>query len=298
MRDLRNTPYDEFYWFIGMVEDTFDDPLQLGRIRVRAFGYHPSSEILTTPDLPLAPVLGGGTQPIQNGQMVLGFFMDGSLIQQPFVLGTINGAISGSGIFNSLRRLGGSVQSALEATKSAIEELFTGGSPDVEFWTLVAICSREAFGNDFQGCADVAQSIYNRVGSKAYQQSTVAGIINARGQYEPTFNNPAAWRNIKDIDTALIAVNTTKGGQLNKSYLVAVANAITDSQKQQNAASYIQGRTDFLGQGQPAKAMTANGSKVCRDSRSNQFGFSYNYNKNVTYPVPTFVSKDKIPTKI
>jgi len=279
MRDLRNTPYDEFYWFIGMVEDTFDDPLKLGRIRVRAFGYHPSSEVLATPDLPLSPVLGGGTQPIQNGQMVLGFFMDGSLIQQPFVLGVINGAISGSGIFNSLRRLGGSVQSALEATKSAIEELFTGGSPDVEFWTLVAIC-------------------YNRVGSKAYQQSTVAGIVNARGQYEPTFNNPAAWRNIKDIDTALIAVNTARGGALSKSYLVAVANAITDPQKQQNAASFIQGRTDFLGQGQPAKSMTANGSKVVRDSRSNQFGFSYNYNKNVTYPVPTFVSKDKIPTKI
>jgi hypothetical protein len=298
MRDLTNTPYDEFYWFIGMVEDVFDDPLKLGRIRVRAFGYHPSSEELRTKDLPLAPVLDGGIQPIKKGQMVLGFFMDGSLIQQPFVLGTINGAISGSGIFDSLRKLGGSVKSILEATKSAIKELFTDGAPDEEFWSLVAISSREAFGNDFQGCADVAQSIYNRVGSGAYQQKTVKGIITAPGQYEPTFANPSAWKAIKDIDTALIAVNTARGGQFDKSYLIAVANAITDTQKQQNAASFIQGRTDFLGQGQPAKAMTANGSKVCRDSRSNQFGFSYNYTKNVTYPVPSFVSKDKIPTRI
>jgi hypothetical protein len=298
MRDLTNTPYDEFYWFVGMVEDTFDDPLKLGRVRVRALGYHPSDDVLRKEDLPLAPVLGGGTQPIQAGQMVLGFFMDGSLIQQPFIMGVINGAVSGSGVFNSLRKLGGSVRSALEATTSAIEELFTPGSPDEEFWTLVAICSREAFGNDFQGCADVAQSIYNRVGSGAYQQKTVKGIITAAGQYEPTFANPSAWKAIKDIDTALIAVNTAKGGQLSKSYLVAVANAITDSQRQQAAASHIQGRTDFFGQGQPAKAMTANGSKVCRDSRSNQFGFSFNYTKNVTYPVPSFVSKDKIPQKL
>jgi hypothetical protein len=227
--------------------------------------------------------------------MVLGFFMDGSLIQQPFVLGTINGATSGSGIFDSLRKVGGSVKSILEATKSAIEELFTDGAPDEEFWSLVAICSREAFGNDFQGCADVAQSIYNRVGSGAYQQKTVKGIITSPGQYEPTFANPSAWKAIKDIDTALIAVNTAKGGQLDKSYLVAVANALTDSIKQNSAAAHVEGRTDFRG-GRAQDLVNA----VRRSSISNDFGFNKNgnYRKNVLYPVPSFVSKDKIPTRI
>lgn len=294
---MRN-PYPKFTWFFGLVEDVSGDPLQMGRIRVRAFGFHPSPRLLERDKLPWAPVLNGGVSRISTGQMVLGFFMDGEEAQQPCILGTLSGAVNSSPVFNNLRKLGGSVKSAIEATAAAIEELFTGGSPDVEFWTLVAICSREAFGNDFQGCADVAQSIYNRIGSGAYGQTTVAGIVNARGQYEPTFNNPQAWKEIKDIDTALVAVNTSRGGPLTKAYLVAVANALTDQQKQQNAASFVQGRTDFLGQGQPAKAMTANGSKVCRDSRSNQFGFSYNYKQNVVYPVPTFVSKDKIPTKI
>lgn len=94
MRDLTNTPYGKFIWFIGVVEDTFSDPTQLGRVRVRAIGFHPSDEVLKTEDLPLAPVLNGGSAKINSGQMVLGFFMDGNLLQQPFILGVINGGVS------------------------------------------------------------------------------------------------------------------------------------------------------------------------------------------------------------
>jgi putative chitinase len=113
MRDLRNTPYDEFYWFIGIAEDTFDDPTELGRVRVRAIGFHPSEEVLPTENLPLAPVLDGGLAKINAGQMVLGFFMDGELLQQPFILGVINGALAGTAVFDNMRQLGNDEQQAV-----------------------------------------------------------------------------------------------------------------------------------------------------------------------------------------
>jgi hypothetical protein len=98
MRDLTNTPYGKFIWFIGIAEDTFSDPTQLGRVRVRAIGFHPESkDILPTDSLPLAPVLNGGSAKINPGQMVLGFFMDGELLQQPFILGVINGGVESVG---------------------------------------------------------------------------------------------------------------------------------------------------------------------------------------------------------
>jgi ADP-heptose:LPS heptosyltransferase len=56
----------------------------------------------------------------------------------------------------------------------------------------------------------------------------------------------------------------------------------------------VQGRTDFLGSNQPAEAMTKNGSKKQRNRNSNQFGFSFNYTKNITYAVPDFINKIKV----
>jgi hypothetical protein len=109
MRDLKNTPYGKFIWFVGVVEDTFSDPTQLGRVRVRAIGFHPSDEILKTENLPLAPVLNGGSARINAGQMVLGFFMDGELLQQPFILGVINGGVSSAVSPFSSNRFEGSV---------------------------------------------------------------------------------------------------------------------------------------------------------------------------------------------
>ena len=42
----------EFIWFIGEVEDR-NDPLKLGRVRVRCFGWHSTNkEELPTADLP------------------------------------------------------------------------------------------------------------------------------------------------------------------------------------------------------------------------------------------------------
>jgi hypothetical protein len=292
---MRN-PYPKFVWFVGSVEDTSSDPLRLGRVRVRAIGFHPSS--IKSEDLPWAPVLNGGAARISTGQMVLGFFMDGEEAQQPCVLGKITGAVTGSNFVGTLKKAGQSIKKvfddALDTVGDAIEELFPDASPasvDKEFWTLVAICAKESFINDFQGCADVAQSIYNRAGSGKYESSTVSYIILDRTpsiQYEPTKNNPAKWNAIKDIKTAAIATN------LSESYLRQVASSIKNPTLQKEAARFIQGRTDFLAQTQPAKAMSDNGSKVVRNKIGNQFGFSFGYRSNVVYSVPAFVNNYKL----
>lgn len=91
-----------FAWFIGVVEDR-DDPLQLGRIKVRIYNMHSFKESdITTDDLPWASVImpvtsagsnGVGVSPtgIIVGSTVVGFFMDGLDGQLPVILGTIAG---------------------------------------------------------------------------------------------------------------------------------------------------------------------------------------------------------------
>lgn len=93
---------DGFVWFIGVVEDR-QDPLQLGRIRVRALGWHTEDKaLIPTENLPWANVM----QPITSGAMngigvtpigpvpgtwVVGWFSDGESGQVPIIMGTIAG---------------------------------------------------------------------------------------------------------------------------------------------------------------------------------------------------------------
>jgi len=93
---------DGFTWFVGVVEDR-DDPVQLGRLRVRAFGFHTDDKsAIKTEDLPWAQVMNGvqsasvnglGFSPtgIVEGSWVIGFFMDGERAQEPVVMGTLPG---------------------------------------------------------------------------------------------------------------------------------------------------------------------------------------------------------------
>ena len=84
---------DGFVWWIGIVED-IDDPLTLGRCRVRCFGYHPakSTNLVPTEDLPFAlsihplntPNLYGTPR---VGEWVFGFFLDSLSAQEPAILG-------------------------------------------------------------------------------------------------------------------------------------------------------------------------------------------------------------------
>ena len=93
---------DNYVWFQGVVEDR-NDPLKLGRCRVRCLGFHSDkkSEIPTEmlpwayPLQPLtsAAMSGVGTTPLGpvEGTWVLGFFRDGISAQEPVMLGTLAG---------------------------------------------------------------------------------------------------------------------------------------------------------------------------------------------------------------
>ena len=92
----------QFIWWQGVVEDR-NDPLQLGRCRVRILGYHPEDrQLVETVELPWAYPLqditsaamsGIGHAPVGpvEGTWVMGFFRDGEDAQQPVMMGTIGG---------------------------------------------------------------------------------------------------------------------------------------------------------------------------------------------------------------
>jgi hypothetical protein len=90
--------HDGFIWWIGKVVD-LDDPLSLGRCRVRIFGYHGEEKDIPDDDLPWAVAI----HPINTpnfyatprvGYFVFGFFLDAISAQEPAMLGYFPGAPS------------------------------------------------------------------------------------------------------------------------------------------------------------------------------------------------------------
>ena len=90
---------DNVRWFIGVVEDN-NDPLRLGRVRVRIRGIHTATQDdIQTSDLPwsqaLLPTTEGGVSGIgrspalQPGAEVFGIFLDGRGSQLPIVFGSM-----------------------------------------------------------------------------------------------------------------------------------------------------------------------------------------------------------------
>ena len=103
----------EFFGFnpimwMGVVEDN-EDPIKLGRLKVRIFGWHNGSPTevdkepgVKTEDLPWAQIMmpvatgpnsgtGGPVTGIQQGTWVMGIFLDGEIAREPLVLGSIPG---------------------------------------------------------------------------------------------------------------------------------------------------------------------------------------------------------------
>lgn len=99
----------DFVWWIGIVED-INDPLSLGRARVRIFGYHKEFQTknygtnlspTSIAALPWAITVMPANLPDvygtpKLGDWVLGFFLDGKEAQEPAILGYIPGMASQS----------------------------------------------------------------------------------------------------------------------------------------------------------------------------------------------------------
>ena len=95
---------DQPQWFTGVVED-INDPSEMGRVRVRCFGYHTATKEyeldgIPTEALPWSHVMmpvtsasmtGIGHSPtgLLQGAWVIGFFRDGNARQDSFVIGTL-----------------------------------------------------------------------------------------------------------------------------------------------------------------------------------------------------------------
>ena len=80
-----------FIWWVGVVENR-QDPLKLGRCRVRCIGWHADDKMrLPTSDLPWAmpslPTNNPNPYAPKEGDMVFGFFIDGENAQEPVILG-------------------------------------------------------------------------------------------------------------------------------------------------------------------------------------------------------------------
>jgi hypothetical protein len=188
----------------------------------------------------------------------------------------------------------------------------TGG--DADFWTLIAICTMEAL--NLQDKANVAQSIYNRVGSKSYGKTTIAGIIKSNSQYEPAFSKGSTdvspiWNAVKDKTTAIKAIQFsfkkigyTISDAEAADKLKTTYNAIKNVAYQDQAKKTIQGRTDFLAEtmGSPSERdakLKKQYPKILRgpfiqpQSNGNVYGWAYFYVKNTIYQPPPVAFFDK-----
>ena len=86
---------DQMRWFVGTVVD-LNDPLKIGRVRVRALGVY---DEIADKDLPWAQVVvpinqgahegNGQYLGLLKGSQVFGMFLDGKNSQLPMVIGTI-----------------------------------------------------------------------------------------------------------------------------------------------------------------------------------------------------------------
>lgn len=106
----RHLGEEGFRWFIGVVEDR-NDPLKLGRVRVRIHNVHsemlsrvstaelPWSSILNSPNSASSNKIGVSPTGIIVGSTVVGFFMDGKDGNHPVIMGTLAG-IPGNNVNN------------------------------------------------------------------------------------------------------------------------------------------------------------------------------------------------------
>jgi hypothetical protein len=80
-----------FVWFIGVIEDR-QDPLKLGRCKVRCIGWHAENKNHLPTNMlpwamPLYPINNSSTYTPKENDMIFGFFADGENAQEPIIIG-------------------------------------------------------------------------------------------------------------------------------------------------------------------------------------------------------------------
>lgn len=167
-------------------------------------------------------------------------------------------------------------ESGMQLSSGSANTLFAsggiaGGSP--EFWQMVALAATEDIRHP-QGQADVAQSIYNRIAVGSYPGGkNILNIITAEGQYQPTFKNQGQWRGIKDRASAINAVSVLPYVGNKASALIDMgAKSITNPLLQREAARFVGGRTDFMGESQKDSMKP---DDITRGKDHNFFGWFY-----------------------
>jgi LAS superfamily LD-carboxypeptidase LdcB len=149
---------DGFVWWIGVVEDR-NDPIQLGRVRVRVYGYHTQDKIkLPTIDLPWAysiqpmnSATSGGigsspTGPIE-GTWVVGFWRDPDFYQEPMVFGTLPGVTPANAVpqgqspytFDPAQRVPQSEPVTTTTTANGTQTAFTTPADTTDATVLVKV---------------------------------------------------------------------------------------------------------------------------------------------------------------
>jgi hypothetical protein len=133
--------------------------------------------------------------------------------------------------------------------ESAPVEPGTGGlqvsSSSPDFWLLVtaALFENNNPQSGYQGSADVAQAIYNRVALPGWPKS-IREVILQKGQFQPVsdYGDYGAWCAIKDKESALAFIK--RFGHTQES-LESVAAAILNTTRQNSARTFVGSRDNF-----------------------------------------------------
>ena len=166
-----------------------------------------------------------------------------------------------------LEKLGNSINN--RPTDTTTDDDTTGngaGGSGQDFATLATVAALES--GSAQGQADVAQSVFNRLGDTGQGYgSSITEILTRDNQYQVAFKDPNAssgegakvadvFKNIKDEDSAVKAImyyyskrgRSITEDQARKMYRSS-SKAISDAKLRENAAKHVGGRTEFLGRG-------------------------------------------------
>jgi hypothetical protein len=229
---------DGFIWFIGVVEDR-NDPLELGRVRVRCLGYHSEnlSEIPTS-SLPWAHVMHPTTDPAMHGMgktpsflveggWVCGFFRDSGENQQPVVIGTLPGIPETPGGIEQTYTKGFNDP----RHKNSIQtNLLTDGkdySMPYGDKTFNPIDRYTDIGGEIEG--DLAENVRPDYGKESYGPYPLGGFVNGKDDKDGVFGR-ASGHTYGESDTNRLA----RGGD--HGVLTAKDNSTTQDIRLANSA--------------------------------------------------------------